>query len=100
MTQAAPQALAAAAGNLSLERVLHDQAVRETRRRGLIAHAAVAVGRAVLIGAILGLWAYAAGRWVDSQAISDPAAVAHALYDLIVTGRLWQIGRASCREGG
>src|SRR5437764_724052 len=89
MTQAAPQALTAAAGNSSLERVLHDQAVRETRRRGLIAHAAVAVGRAVLIGAILGLWAYAAGRWVDSQAISDPAAVAHALYDLIVTGRLW-----------
>jgi sulfonate transport system permease protein len=89
MIQAAPQALTAAAGNSSLERVLHVQAVRETRRQGLIAHAAVAVGRAVLIGAILGFWAYAAGRWVDSQAISDPAAVAHALYDLIVTGRLW-----------
>ena len=89
MTQAAPQTLTAAAGNSSLERVLHDQAVHETRRQGLIAHAAVAVGRAVLIGAILGLWAYAAGRWVDSQAISDPAAVAHALYDLIATGRLW-----------
>lgn len=89
MTQAAPQALTAAAGDSSLERVLHDQAVRETRRQGLIEHAAVAVGRAVLIGAILGLWAYAAGRWVDSQAISDPGAVAHALYDLITTGRLW-----------
>lgn len=89
MTQAAPQALTATAGNSSVERVLHDQAVCETRRQGLIEHAAVAVGRAVLIGAILGLWAYAAGRWVDSQAISDPAAVLHALYDLIMTGRLW-----------
>ena len=52
MTQAAPQALTAAADNSAVERVLHDQAVRETRRQGLIEHAAVAVGRAVLIGAI------------------------------------------------
>ena len=35
MTQAAPQALTAAAGNSAVERVLHDQAVRETRRQGL-----------------------------------------------------------------
>jgi NitT/TauT family transport system permease protein len=68
---------------------LHDLVLRETRRQGLIAHAAVAVGRAVLIGAILGLWAYAAGRWVDRQAVSDPVAVLDALYHLIETGRLW-----------
>jgi NitT/TauT family transport system permease protein len=75
--------------NSPVEGVLHDQVVRETRRQELIEHAAVAVGRALLIGAILGLWAYAAGRWVDRQAVSDPVAVLDALYHLIETGRLW-----------
>lgn len=75
--------------NSPVESVLHDQVVRETRRQELIEHAAVAVGRALLIGAILGLWAYAAGRWVDRQAVSDPVAVLDALYHLIETGRLW-----------
>ncbi len=55
----------------------------------MIQHATVAVGRALLIGAILGFWAYAAGRWVDHQAVSDPVAVLNALYQLIDTGRLW-----------
>jgi NitT/TauT family transport system permease protein len=89
MTQAASPAQPAATSNSQVERVLHDLVLRETRRQGLIAHAAVAVGRAVLIGAILGLWAYAAGRWVDRQAVSDPVAVLDALYHLIETGRLW-----------
>jgi sulfonate transport system permease protein len=89
MTQAASPARPAATSNSQVERVLHDLVLRETRRQGLIAHAAVAVGRAVLIGAILGLWAYAAGRWVDRQAVSDPVAVLDALYHLIETGRLW-----------
>ncbi len=89
MTQAASQARPAATDNSSVERILHGQVVRETRRQGLIEHAAVAVGRAVLIGTILGLWAYAAGSWVDRQAVSDPVAVLDALYDLIITGRLW-----------
>ena len=71
------------------ERVLHDRILREARRQGLIEHAAVAVGRALLIGAILGLWAYAAGRWMDHQTVSDPIAVLNALYHLIETGRLW-----------
>jgi NitT/TauT family transport system permease protein len=89
MTQAASPARPAATSNSQVERVLHDLVLRETRRQGLIEHAAVAVGRAVLIGAILGLWAYAAGRWVDRQAVSDPVAVLDALYHLIETGRLW-----------
>ena len=72
-----------------VERVLHDQVSRETRRQGLIGHAAVAVGRALLIGVILGLWAYAAGRWIDTETVSDPLAVLNALYNLIETGRLW-----------
>jgi NitT/TauT family transport system permease protein len=89
MIQAASSARLAPTSNSQVERVLHDQVLRETRRQGLIEHAGVAVGRAMLIGAILGLWAYAAGRWVDSQAVSDPAAVLGALYHLIETGRLW-----------
>jgi NitT/TauT family transport system permease protein len=87
MTQAASPARSATED--AQERVLHDRVLRESRRQGLIEHAAVAVGRALLIGAILGLWAYAAGRWMDHQAVSDPAAVLSALYHLIETGRLW-----------
>jgi NitT/TauT family transport system permease protein len=71
------------------EGVLHERVLRDTRRRGLIEHATVAVGRALLIAAILGLWGYAAGRWVDHQAVSDPVAVLGALYELVETGRLW-----------
>jgi NitT/TauT family transport system permease protein len=89
MTQAASPARLVATSNSPVERILHDQVLHETRRQGLVEHAAVAVGRALLIGAILGLWAYAAGRWVDRQAVSDPAAVLGALYHLIETGRLW-----------
>jgi NitT/TauT family transport system permease protein len=73
----------------SVEERLHAQVLRDTRRGGLVEHAMIAAGRAVLLAAILGLWAYAAGRWLDPQSVSDPVAVARALYDLIETGRLW-----------
>jgi len=79
----------ASAEYAKVERLLHDQVSRETRRKGLIGHAAVAVGRALLIGAILSVWAYAAGRWVDIETVSDPLAVFNALIRLIETGRLW-----------
>jgi NitT/TauT family transport system permease protein len=49
----------------------------------------IAVGRALLIAAILGLWWYAAGRWIDRESVSDPLAVIAALQSLIATGRLW-----------
>ncbi len=79
----------ASAEYAKVERLLHDQVSRETRRQGLIGNAAVAVGRALLIGSILGAWAYAAGRWVDTETVSDPLAVFIALIRLIETGRLW-----------
>jgi len=46
----------ASAEYAKVERLLHDQVSRETRRQGLIGNAAVAVGRALLIGSILGAW--------------------------------------------
>jgi NitT/TauT family transport system permease protein len=70
------------------------RALRADRRAQLIEHAAVAVGRALLIVAILGLWRYAAGRWIDAQSLSDPVAVLAALADLVRSGRLWpQLGQ-------
>jgi len=77
------------AGALGREHVLHERVRRDTRRRGLTEHAVVAVGRALLIGAVLLLWAYASGRWFDHQLVSDPVSVLKALYRLIETGRLW-----------
>ena len=68
---------------------LHERVLRETRRQSLIEHAAVAVGRALLIGAILGLWAYASGRWIDHEASAIRWRCSRALYHLIETGRLW-----------
>jgi NitT/TauT family transport system permease protein len=59
------------------------------RRGQLLEHAAIAVGRSLLIVAILLLWGYAAGRWFDAESISDPVSVFHALVDLIRTGQLW-----------
>jgi sulfonate transport system permease protein len=77
------------AGALARERFLHERVRLETRRQGLIEHALVAVGRGLLIGAVLLLWAYTSGRWFDHQAVSDPVSVLTALDSLIETGRLW-----------
>ena len=71
------------------ERSLHERVWRETQRQSLTEHAAVAVGRALLIGSVLILWGYASGRWIDHEAVSDPVSVLQALYHLIETGRLW-----------
>jgi NitT/TauT family transport system permease protein len=71
------------------EQGLHERVWRETRRQSLYEHTGVAVGRALFIGAVLLLWGYASGRWIDHQAISDPVSVLQALYHLIETGRLW-----------
>ena len=71
------------------EQGLHERVWRETRRQSLYEHTGVAVGRALFIGAVLLLWGYASGRWIDHQAISDPLSVLQALYHLIETVRLW-----------
>ena len=71
------------------ETALHDRALHDTRAHGLARQVGIAVGRGVAIAAVLGLWAYMAGRWVDHQAVSDPVEVFQALVMLISTGRLW-----------
>ncbi len=68
---------------------LQEQALRADRGARLAQHAGIAVGRALLIVAILGFWAYASGRFIDAQSISDPRSVFAALVDLIVSGRVW-----------
>ena len=72
-----------------VERRLHEQAISEQRHGRVLDQTAVAVGRAVLIAAALGLWGYASGTWVDAQSVSDPTSVLHALIGLISSGRLW-----------
>lgn len=71
------------------EQALHRCVRQETRRQSLYEHAGVAVGRALLIGAVLLLWGYGSGRWIDHQTVSDPLSVLQALYHLVETGRLW-----------
>ena len=73
----------------ALEAKLHERVLADVRRRGAFEHATIAVGRAGLLAVILGLWAYASGRWLDRDTISDPIAVLFALKDLISSGRLW-----------
>jgi len=72
-----------------VEKRLHEQAMSEQRRGRILDRTAVAVGRALLIAAALGLWGYASGTWLDAQSVSDPASVLHALAMLISSGRLW-----------
>jgi NitT/TauT family transport system permease protein len=67
-----------------LERVAVEAAARSRAER-----LTVAVGRAVLLAAFLGAWAWASGRLVDREFLSDPAAVLGALAELAGSGRLW-----------
>ncbi len=72
-----------------VEARLHAQVMAAQRNNSTIDHTVIAVGRAILIAVLLGLWAYASGRWLDQQSVSDPLSVLAALSDLIATGRLW-----------
>ena len=72
-----------------IERALHVRVAREARRQKWLAEMTVAVGRALLIGLILGLWALAALHEANAESISNPVAVFNALYELIKSGRLW-----------
>ncbi len=73
----------------AVEETLHERILADARRHGLVEHATIAVGRAGVLALILGLWAYASGRWFDRDTVSDPIAVLAALKELISTGRLW-----------
>jgi len=77
-----------------IESRLHTQALDDQRRSLIVNRTMIAVGRAILIVLVLGVWAYASGRWLDADSVSDPVSVLSALGDLIVTGRLWpQLGQ-------
>src|SRR4029077_5686147 len=60
------------------------EAARDRSRR-----AGVAVGRALILAAFLGAWAFASGRLVDAEFLSDPSAVAVAFGALVTSGRLF-----------
>ena len=59
-------------------------AARDRTRR-----AGVAVGRALVLAVFLGAWAFASGRLVDAEFLSDPRAVAVAFGALVTSGRLF-----------
>lgn len=90
----APPGLAIGGGKSSetsaqIEARLHAETLAAQRNHRIANQTAIAVGRAVLIAVILGIWAYASGRWLDAESVSDPISVLGALADLIATGRLW-----------
>jgi sulfonate transport system permease protein len=61
----------------------------DIRGRDAAGRTAIALGRALLLGVFLGGWAFASGRWMDRQFVSDPAGVLRAFAVLLVSGRLW-----------
>ena len=67
-----------------LERTGAAESARERARR-----VGVAVGRAAVLAFFLGAWAYASGRLVDAEFLSDPRAVGAAFADLVTSGRLF-----------
>jgi NitT/TauT family transport system permease protein len=80
---------AASFDGAQIEARLHAQALAAQRKGRIANHTIVAVGRAVLIAVILAGWAFASGRWLDAETVSNPLAVLAALDDLIASGRLW-----------
>ncbi len=71
------------------EQFLHARAGQDARSRELARGAAITAGRALVFGAVLGGWAYVSGRLVDRQFISDPVGVLRALWEMVISGRLW-----------
>jgi NitT/TauT family transport system permease protein len=60
------------------------EAARDRARR-----VGIAVGRALVLAVFLGVWAFASGRWVDAEFLSDPRGVAAAFGSLVTSGRLF-----------
>jgi len=67
-----------------LERTGAAESARERVRR-----TGIAVGRAAVLALVLGGWAFASGRLVDAEFLSDPRAVGAAFADLVASGRLF-----------
>jgi len=67
-----------------LERTGAAESARERVRR-----TGIAVGRAAALALVLGGWAFASGRLVDAEFLSDPRAVGAAFADLVASGRLF-----------
>jgi NitT/TauT family transport system permease protein len=59
-------------------------AARERARR-----VGIAVGRALVLAVFLGAWAFASGRLVDAEFLSDPRGVMAAFGALVTSGRLF-----------
>lgn len=60
---------------------------RRLRRQG---RRLVVPGLHVLfVAAILGVWQYASGRWIDSLLVASPSTIAVRLWDWLVDGNLW-----------
>jgi NitT/TauT family transport system permease protein len=60
------------------------EAARDHARR-----TGIAVSRALILAAFLGAWAFASGRLVDAEFVSDPWRVATAFLGLLTSGRLF-----------
>jgi NitT/TauT family transport system permease protein len=58
----------------------------------------VAAGRLVLLVAVLALWEYAAGRWIDDLLVSRPSAVAEQFAAWLVDGTLLRHGEVTVTE--
>jgi NitT/TauT family transport system permease protein len=67
-----------------LARVAAQEAARARTRR-----TTVALGRALILLAGLGGWAYASGRLMDAEFVSSPRGVAEAFTTLVTSGRLF-----------
>jgi sulfonate transport system permease protein len=68
---------------------LQDDIGRRMAARESVRRASIAGARAAVFAVALGAWAFASGRLVDRQFLSDPLQVLRAFWVLVATGRLW-----------
>ena len=57
--------------------------------RDRVRRTGIAVSRALILALFLGVWAFASGRLVDAEFVSDPRSVATAFLGLVTSGRLF-----------
>ncbi len=68
---------------------LREQAGRQARRQARAGGVLLGAARGGVVAALLAVWAFASGRWVDRQFVADPLSVLRALGSLVGSGRLW-----------